>query len=155
MVQLPLLNSRVMSSTFGSSFSTLMFCLPSFLPTNWSAKPNFLANRYMMVWSGLDSNIGSMTFSRHCTERLDAVTEPEVSSWVAAGSRYTARSAFGCLPASFSTFIPCSSSGIAAIAAVADEQRSEEHTSELQSPCNLVCRLLLEKKKQQRNHSHC
>src|SRR5256885_3330964 len=28
-----------------------------------------------------------------------------------------------------------------------DEQpRSEEHTSELQSPCNLVCRLLLEKK---------
>src|SRR5256885_9679402 len=26
------------------------------------------------------------------------------------------------------------------------ENRSEEHTSELQSPCNLVCRLLLEKK---------
>src|SRR5256885_7481283 len=34
--------------------------------------------------------------------------------------------------------------------AVADARhggRSEEHTSELQSPCNLVCRLLLEKKK--------
>src|SRR5256885_8650726 len=30
--------------------------------------------------------------------------------------------------------------------------RSEEHTSELQSPCNLVCRLLLEKKKK-RAHS--
>src|SRR2546426_4006839 len=28
--------------------------------------------------------------------------------------------------------------------------RSEEHTSELQSPCNLVCRLLLEKKNQSR-----
>src|ERR1039457_7335233 len=28
--------------------------------------------------------------------------------------------------------------------------RSEEHTSELQSPCNLVCRLLLEKKKSHR-----
>src|SRR2546426_7130675 len=27
------------------------------------------------------------------------------------------------------------------------DPRSEEHTSELQSPCNLVCRLLLEKKK--------
>src|SRR5256885_10730011 len=27
-------------------------------------------------------------------------------------------------------------------------ERSEEHTSELQSPCNLVCRLLLEKKKE-------
>src|SRR2546426_10225298 len=34
---------------------------------------------------------------------------------------------------------PQSSSEVAA--------RSEEHTSELQSPCNLVCRLLLEKKK--------
>src|SRR5256885_5877501 len=29
-------------------------------------------------------------------------------------------------------------------------ERSEEHTSELQSPCNLVCRLLLEKKKKPR-----
>src|SRR2546426_8313063 len=31
--------------------------------------------------------------------------------------------------------------------------RSEEHTSELQSPCNLVCRLLLEKKKK-KIHKH-
>src|SRR2546426_9248990 len=29
-------------------------------------------------------------------------------------------------------------------------ERSEEHTSELQSPCNLVCRLLLEKKKKRK-----
>src|SRR2546426_3701865 len=32
--------------------------------------------------------------------------------------------------------------------------RSEEHTSELQSPCNLVCRLLLEKKKKQRQRTY-
>src|SRR5256885_12221746 len=32
--------------------------------------------------------------------------------------------------------------------------RSEEHTSELQSPCNLVCRLLLEKKKSPRRPRH-
>src|SRR5256885_7241672 len=32
--------------------------------------------------------------------------------------------------------------------------RSEEHTSELQSPCNLVCRLLLEKKKTQTYNMH-
>src|SRR5256885_2963933 len=31
--------------------------------------------------------------------------------------------------------------------------RSEEHTSELQSPCNLVCRLLLEKKKKKETHN--
>src|SRR2546426_8528034 len=35
----------------------------------------------------------------------------------------------------------------ALVAANATATRSEEHTSELQSPCNLVCRLLLEKKK--------
>src|SRR5256885_10834029 len=34
------------------------------------------------------------------------------------------------------------------------EFRSEEHTSELQSPCNLVCRLLLEKKKSNAPHMH-
>src|SRR5256885_12289790 len=33
------------------------------------------------------------------------------------------------------------------VARSTSRQRSEEHTSELQSPCNLVCRLLLEKKK--------
>src|ERR1039457_790415 len=34
-------------------------------------------------------------------------------------------------------------------------RRSEEHTSELQSPCNLVCRLLLEKKKKLRPPGRC
>src|SRR3989454_8002934 len=34
--------------------------------------------------------------------------------------------------------------------AVVRRIRSEEHTSELQSPCNLVCRLLLEKKKKKK-----
>src|SRR5256885_5390616 len=37
--------------------------------------------------------------------------------------------------------------GFAQSAIVPRPRRSEEHTSELQSPCNLVCRLLLEKKK--------
>src|SRR5688500_19935595 len=37
----------------------------------------------------------------------------------------------------------------------ARHSRSEEHTSELQSPCNLVCRLLLEKKKKHDNMSYC
>src|SRR5205807_4763397 len=33
--------------------------------------------------------------------------------------------------------------------------RSEEHTSELQSPCNLVCRLLLEKKNTKKEEEDC
>src|SRR2546426_8519575 len=40
-------------------------------------------------------------------------------------------------------------SGILVSRRVDQTARSEEHTSELQSPCNLVCRLLLEKKKNQ------
>src|SRR5256885_8873372 len=39
----------------------------------------------------------------------------------------------------------------AASAGSFDRHRSEEHTSELQSPCNLVCRLLLEKKNTDEN----
>src|SRR2546427_3636318 len=38
--------------------------------------------------------------------------------------------------------------GLDAACVVTDDDRSEEHTSELQSQSNLVCRLLLEKKKQ-------
>src|SRR5438270_3160358 len=52
-------------------------------------------------------------------------------------SRYFARADIGQLPRAIST--PRSISG-----------RSEEHTSELQSQSNLVCRLLLEKKKKDR-----
>src|SRR2546426_11244969 len=37
--------------------------------------------------------------------------------------------------------------GMPTNASLEKQPRSEEHTSELQSPCNLVCRLLLEKKK--------
>src|SRR5256885_6757376 len=37
--------------------------------------------------------------------------------------------------------------GFDRIRTAVNDCRSEEHTSELQSPCNLVCRLLLEKKK--------
>src|SRR5688500_20013497 len=40
--------------------------------------------------------------------------------------------------------------GRAQLARRRHQRRSEEHTSELQSPCNLVCRLLLEKKKKKR-----
>src|SRR2546426_12781185 len=40
----------------------------------------------------------------------------------------------------------------ARVARARGQLRSEEHTSELQSPCNLVCRLLLEKKKTQTDY---
>src|SRR2546426_9162172 len=46
------------------------------------------------------------------------------------------------------TFALC---GLGLLLLAAGGFRSEEHTSELQSPCNIVCRLLLEKKKR---HGH-
>src|SRR2546426_7590178 len=43
--------------------------------------------------------------------------------------------------------LSAASEEVAASSGEVARARSEEHTSELQSPCNLVCRLLLEKKK--------
>src|SRR5256885_11874761 len=43
--------------------------------------------------------------------------------------------------------VDAASGSTAARVRAVNPRRSEEHTSELQSPCNLVCRLLLEKKK--------
>src|SRR5256885_9084506 len=49
---------------------------------------------------------------------------------------------------------PAEDLGVARLRQLRNElDRSEEHTSELQSPCNLVCRLLLEKKKQRLVHN--
>src|SRR5256885_9883681 len=53
-------------------------------------------------------------------------------------------------PARSSLTAPSSPRALRLVARLAEKKvplRSEEHTSELQSPCNLVCRLLLEKKK--------
>src|SRR5256885_7138845 len=73
-----------------------------------------------------------------------AVTSP--SSWSSSlVSRWKRRTcetwARRALPCAISASISARTSAISA------RERSEEHTSELQSPCNLVCRLLLEKKK--------
>src|SRR5256885_3501875 len=51
------------------------------------------------------------------------------------------------LPALLPSFSPESRPTESCARPTAVRHRSEEHTSELQSPCNLVCRLLLEKKK--------
>src|SRR2546426_7567297 len=48
------------------------------------------------------------------------------------------------------TRVPGGASSVTRVPEAKLVERSEEHTSELQSPCNLVCRLLLEKKKKMR-----
>src|SRR5260221_2042027 len=44
---------------------------------------------------------------------------------------------------------------VEALERLVDQHRSEEHTSELQSHSDLVCRLLLEKKKNMTEHRYC
>src|SRR5256885_15328008 len=53
------------------------------------------------------------------------------------------------------TRLPKASFNCTAKVLVEAPPRSEEHTSELQSPCNLVCRLLLEKKKKRWQATSC
>src|SRR5256885_10240558 len=62
-------------------------------------------------------------------------------------------------PPAATTALPAAEPALASFLLRSAQGRSEEHTSELQSPCNLVCRLLLEKKKNQlrdrrRDHHH-
>src|SRR5256885_6181077 len=62
---------------------------------------------------------------------------------------YCANTSISCATASCKTRQPRAPSADrgTSVRARCARLRSEEHTSELQSPCNLVCRLLLEKKK--------
>src|SRR5256885_3709925 len=67
--------------------------------------------------------------------------------WLAAAARATASDAPSSALAPSRLLPGVPSSAIMAVSMRTAHPRSEEHTSELQSPCNLVCRLLLEKKK--------
>src|SRR2546430_8708919 len=69
--------------------------------------------------------------------RSAAITESLMRSTRSTTSRYASSASVRPDAASTSVAVSCTESG-----------RSEEHTSELQSQSNLVCRLLLEKKKQ-------
>src|SRR5256885_6189052 len=78
------------------------------------------------------------------TTLFRSLASPTCSRAAPASTRWTAACATS---SSAPGAIPCGSLELVAQAAVQRVERSEEHTSELQSPCNLVCRLLLEKKK--------
>src|SRR5256885_9581600 len=75
-----------------------------------------------------------------------------------AGSRLSARGAVAAArPLGAESVLGSGHAGDPRVRAVrvSPRLRSEEHTSELQSPCNLVCRLLLEKKKKTHIRSSC
>src|SRR2546426_8981912 len=81
------------------------------------------------------------------------------TAWMLRESFNTSASARDRRCSSAARVVSDSSSFISSAATALDaygtmNQRSEEHTSELQSPCNLVCRLLLEKKKNEIQCTH-
>src|SRR5256885_3015088 len=77
-----------------------------------------------------------------CSVASAVLTRPCIQRWVCArASTWLASSAWAPSPASHPRAQRCRP-----LACARHGRRSEEHTSELQSPCNLVCRLLLEKK---------
>src|SRR5256885_13204941 len=63
-----------------------------------------------------------------------------ISCWTKSSARSTR-------PGACTSSACCAGWRTASLRSSSSRTRSEEHTSELQSPCNLVCRLLLEKKK--------
>src|SRR5688500_12581634 len=85
----------------------------------------------------------------------EAIERGAITSMVFWGPPGSGKTTIGRLIAHYTEreFVPFSAvtEGVARvreiIAAAEERLRSEEHTSELQSPCNLVCRLLLEKNK--------
>src|SRR5688500_19131432 len=80
--------------------------------------------------------------SLHDALPISATRADSTAPAESAGSRITTISIQVTSPTS-----PSKASPIHSRPTVSIHVRSEEHTSELQSPCNLVCRLLLEKKK--------
>src|SRR5256885_13131841 len=79
------------------------------------------------------------------------------SRWPRSARVRSTSSAWGAVRGKPSNTAPCCASGFASSSLIRERMtvsgtRSEEHTSELQSPCNLVCRLLLEKKKKYAHH---
>src|SRR2546426_8404534 len=100
---------------------------------------------------------GSRTVTSNGTSMLRATLRPVLPpsqrprvEWCLPPS--TTSSAPRAVTAAFSTAAGCPPWTVRAASASGTRLRSEEHTSELQSPCNLVCRLLLEKKKDVLHH---
>src|SRR2546426_8542726 len=107
---------------------------------NESKHAAFLARAAERVLGRPTTVVFRVQEDRQRRPQMDFFVAPRESSGVATASN------IGTTPLnerySFQTFVIGKSNELAAA-----ELRSEEHTSELQSPCNLVCRLLLEKKK--------
>src|SRR5256885_923006 len=102
----------------------------------------------------IEPDDGSYIFARSLTSVvLPAPFSPTIATTAPAGSvtdtsSSTTRDVPGYANDTCSSRTPrCNTVGTGRSPAA--ETRSEEHTSELQSPCNLVCRLLLEKKKKE------
>src|SRR5690606_41141319 len=100
--------------------------------------PRFTSNRRRIQPSGTDTGLADPSSTTTLTAPSGSLSS---ISWMVLDKKS------GRLNVVIATPIFGCSSGVANQGALAEDSRSEEHTSELQSRENLVCRLLLEKKK--------
>src|SRR5256885_9303713 len=119
-----------------------------------SSIPSFSRALVTIIWSS-----SSWSALRKSPSRRARAARASVSPFVSAASTGVSRSAkSSCIARSSSEGSRRMSSSQRTPASLVRSStcvmRSEEHTSELQSPCNLVCRLLLEKKKHTELHEH-
>src|SRR5437016_7539491 len=113
---------------------------PSWLKVKAPGGPNYLTLKHMMR----DLRLHTVCEEAHCPN-IGECWEHRAATFMILGDVCTRNCAYCAVahgtPAALDTDEP------ARLAAAVDQMRSEEHTSELQSLTNLVCRLLLEKKK--------
>src|SRR5688500_9840955 len=119
------------------AIALLVICCSGVMSTTQNDRPCVAAINSLSRGCTLRSYTGTvgkpvMNFDQVPPRSVDAYTPTDVPT--------NSRSRFR-----VSSLITCTKSG-PSLGRFAAIDRSEEHTSELQSPCNLVCRLLLEKK---------
>src|SRR2546426_6529328 len=132
--------------------SVVLTAVDRFQPISISTRPFWSFS--VTLTSSLTSDAGDRWSVRSPDSRL---TSPRLSP-TASDVRYSAVSSGDAMRANSKLFFPMViSSGLVVVVVIVrgafpgdGDLRSEEHTSELQSPCNLVCRLLLEKKKKKK-----
>src|SRR5690348_15967065 len=108
-------------------FSTVAFAAPS---TPSSSKPQLIVRAHTNLENQGAPTLDILDLERYVVARLEGRIENILPSQSAGPSNLTSPNAY-----------------LAELSVNAITPRSEEHTSELQSPVHLVCRLLLEKKK--------
>src|SRR2546426_5962861 len=136
---------------------TTLFRSPTHSPSNeWfqsrTVAPTTVTNSQVSASSSRRSRVALSYCCSPITPPMPGIAPPAASTCTFTARRVAYPVSTYDVTAAGDTTMPSITASLASssfVIASPAEYRSEEHTSELQSPCNLVCRLLLEKKKKE------